>query len=165
MVGLSEAAVSGLVSDGVLTRGETMGEWLLAYIDRLREVAAGRMASGGLDLATERARLAAEQADRIAMQNAVTRKELAPVALIEQVLTGAAGRIVGILDAIPGAVRRRLPQLTSLDIDMVAAEVAKARNTVASMSLADLAAPDQADGGERDEPVGAGVEEGGVGPF
>lgn len=79
------------------------------------------------------------------MQNAVTRGELAPVILIEEVLTKAASKTAGILDAIPGMIRRRVPQLTADDIDLIAGEVAKARNTVARMSLADLADSDLSD--------------------
>lgn len=86
----------------------------------------------------ERARLAKEQADRVAMQNAVTRGELAPVVLLEQVLAAAAGKVAGIFDAIPGLVRRRVPRLTREELDPIAAEIAKARNLVAAMSLADL---------------------------
>lgn len=138
LVGISQPAVSDLVLRGVLTDGATLGDWMLDYCSNLREVAAGRAAAGDLDLATERARLAREQADKIAMQNAVTRGELTPTIVLEQVLASAASKIAGILDAIPGLVRRRVPQLTSDEIDLVAGEVAKARNTVAAMSLADL---------------------------
>ncbi len=94
--------------------------------------------AGDLNLAGERARLAKEQADRVAMQNAVTRGELAPVVLLEQVLAAAAGKVAGIFDAIPGLVRRRVPRLTREELDLIAAEIAKARNLVAAMSLADL---------------------------
>lgn len=145
VVGVSQQAVSDLVTRGVLTDGATAGEWLIAYCGHLREMAAGRAAAGDLDLATERARLAKEQADKIAMQNAVARRELTPTVVLEQVLAGAAAKIAGILEAIPGMIRRRVPQLTAVDIDLIAAEVAKARNTVAAMSLADLDADDAAD--------------------
>lgn len=155
IVGLSEAAVSQLVANQILVRGETCHEWILAYCDRLREVAAGRAADGGLDLATERALLAREQRVRIEMQNAVTRRELMLTVVLEKVLASTASKVAGILDAIPGMVRRRVPQLTADDIDLIAAEVAKARNTVAGMSLADVDEPDEApelddgaDGGE-----------------
>mgnify|MGYP002127934598 CR=1 FL=1 len=52
-------------------------------------------------------------------------------ALLEEVLTAAASKVAGVLDAIPGMVRRRVPQLTADDIDLIAGEVVKARNTVA----------------------------------
>jgi len=153
IVGISQPAVSDLLTRGVLTDGATLGDWLLDYCRNLREQAAGRAATGDLDLATERARLAREQADKIAMQNACSRRELTPTVVLEQVLAGAAAKIAGILDAIPGMVRRRVPQLTAGDIDMIAAEVAKARNTVASMSLADLV------DGSQDESVAAPAPE------
>jgi len=165
IIGVSQARVSQMVADGLLIRGDTALEWISAYCDNLREIAAGRAAGGGLDLATERARLAAEQADRISMQNAQTRSELAPVSLIEQVLVNAASRIVGILDAIPGAVRRRLPQLSAADIEMVGAEVAKARNTVASMSLDDLRQAEAPGEQDQDEPAAVVLEESGSGSF
>lgn len=138
LVGISQPAVSDLLMRGVIVDGATCGDWLIAYCGHLREVAAGRAAAGGLDLAGERAALARAQRERIEMQNAVTRGELAPVVLIEEVLTKAASKVAGILDAIPGMVRRRVPLLSADDIDLISSEVAKARNTVAAMSLADL---------------------------
>lgn len=138
MVGISQPAVSDLLSRGVIASDACVGDWLKAYCSHLREQAAGRLAAGDLDLASERAALARAQRERIEMQNAVTRGELAPVILIEQVLTKAAAKTAGIFDAIPGMIRRRVSALTADDIDMIAGEIAKARNMVASMSLADV---------------------------
>ena len=136
---LSQPAVSGLMDRlGIDWKTSTMDEIRVAYIRHLREQAAGRAASGDLDLATERARLAKEQADKVAMQNAVTRGDLAPVVMIEEVLTKTAARLAGIFDAIPGLVRRRVPSLRAEEIDLIAAEIARVRNVVAGMSLADL---------------------------
>lgn len=141
---LSQPAVSQLMEQlGIDYRNTPIGEIRILYIRRLREQAAGRAALGDLDLAGERAALAKAQRERIEMQNAVTRKELAPVALIEEVLTRAASKVAGLLDAIPGMVRRRVPSLSADEIELITTEVARARNTVASMSLASLfAAPD-----------------------
>lgn len=138
-VDLSDRSVREFLSDAGMDHKQwTLDGFRIAYIRHLREMAAGRAAAGDLDLATERAMLAREQRIKIEMQNAVTRGELAPVALLEEVLTAAASKVAGVLDAIPGMVRRRVPQLTADDIDLIAGEVAKARNTVATMSLADL---------------------------
>lgn len=144
IVGVSQPLISDVESRGVCTRDMSLGVWLRSYMMHLREQAAGRAAAGDLDLASERAMLAREQRVRIEMQNAVTRGELAPVILIEEVLTQAASKVAGLLDAIPGMVRRRVPQLTGDEIDMIAGEVAKARNAVASMSMADLRDEDDA---------------------
>jgi terminase small subunit / prophage DNA-packing protein len=157
LVGISQPAVSDLLSRGIIAADACAGEWLKAYCSHLREQAAGRLAAGDLDLAAERAALARAQRERIEMQNAQTRGELAPVILIEEVLTKAAAKIAGIFEAIPGMLRRRVASLTADDIEMVAGEIAKARNMVASISLADVLS----DGKETaDVPESAVEEEG-----
>jgi phage terminase Nu1 subunit (DNA packaging protein) len=133
-----QAASQWLGRLGIDLRVSTIDEIRVAYIRAIREQAAGRAAAGDLDLATERARLAREQADKIAMQNAVTRGELTHTVILEQVLAGTAAKIAGVLDAIPGMIRRRVPQLSAADIDIVSGEIAKARNAVAGMSLHDI---------------------------
>jgi phage terminase Nu1 subunit (DNA packaging protein) len=156
LVGVSQQAISSLAGRGVLDMSAPAHQLLQAYCSHLREQAAGRAANGDLDLASERAGLAKAQRERIEMQNAVTRGELAPVALIEEVLSKAGGKIAGILEAIPGAVRRRVPSLPAAEIKNIAAEIARVRNIAASMSLADLrdeGAEDQADDGAVDVDV------------
>lgn len=147
LVGVSQQAIGNLVGRGVLDKDMDGHRMLQVYCSHLREQAAGRAANEGLDLATERAGLAKAQREKIEMQNAVTRSELAPVALIEAVLSQAAGKISGILEAIPGAVKRRVPTLSGDEIKNIAAEIARARNIVGSMSLDDLREPDE-EGGE-----------------
>src|SRR5450830_1178931 len=73
MVGLSKARVSQLMADNVMVRGDTAHAWLIAYCERLRDMAAGRASSetGGLDLVQERAALAREQRIAQALKNAV----------------------------------------------------------------------------------------------
>jgi Phage DNA packaging protein, Nu1 subunit of terminase len=130
---------------GIDSREISLSAWRIRYLRHLREQAAGRAAAGDLDLAVERARLAKEQADRIAMQNAVTRKELAPTHLIEEVLARAGARAAKLLDTIPGELRRRAASLTADDLGTVAGVIVKARNIAAAVSLADLEDDDQAD--------------------
>ena len=138
LVGVTQQAVSDLIRRGVIARGEPVGQWLLAYSSHLREQAAGRAASGELDLAGERAGLARAQRERIELQNAVTRGELGPMLLLEQVLSQAAGKVAGLFDSIPGRVRRRVPELPATAIDLITREIAEVRNIVASMSLDDV---------------------------
>lgn len=145
IIGVSEAAVSDMIARGVIAQGDTLGGWLLSYCAHIREQAAGRMALGDLDLATERARLAKEQADKIAYQNAMTRGELVPVAYLEEVLAKTSSRIAGIFDAIPVKLKRRAPHLTHDDITFIDAEIRTVRNEVASMKLAKLFEQDEAE--------------------
>lgn len=142
LVGITQPAVSEMVRRKILPDGAAGDEWLLAYCDHLREMAAGRGGESGAELVAERARLAREQADKIAMQNAVTRGELAPAYVLEEVLSRAGARAARLLETIPGTLRRRLPQLSSDDIAVVTGIVAKARNLAAAMKLADVDAAD-----------------------
>ncbi|TSH93099.1 DNA packaging Nu1 [Verticiella sediminum] len=138
IVGISQQAVSDLVGRGVLRSGEPVGVWLVEYCSHLREGAAGRLTAGDLDLATERARLASAQADKVEMANAVTRGELAPAHVIEEVLSRAGARVAGILDSIPMAVKRRVPELPASSVRYIEEEIARVRNIAASVSVADL---------------------------
>lgn len=138
LVGITQPAVSELVRRKILPDGASADEWLLAYCDHLREMAAGRGGESGAELVAERARLAREQADKIAMQNAVTRGELAPAYVLEEVLARVGARAARLLETIPGTLRRRLPQLSGDDIAVVTGIVAKARNLAASLKLSDV---------------------------
>ena len=135
LVGISQQAVSSLIGRQIIRPGDSAEVWLLGYCANLREQAAGREAAGDLDLAGERAQLARVQRERIEMQNAVTRRELAPVPLLEFALATVGHKIAAILEAIPGNLKRRSKNLTTEDIDFMVAEIAKARNVAATVQL------------------------------
>ena len=64
----------------------TRTEIRIAYIRRLREMAAGRFADGDLDLAKERSLLARAQRERIEMENAEKRNQLIPADEVEPIM-------------------------------------------------------------------------------
>ena len=130
LVGVSEARVSQLISEGVIVRGDTAQEWLVAYCERLRDQAAGRMGDGvgGLDLVQERAALAREQREGQAIKNAVARKEFAPVGLLADVLGMAASAVVDRFDQLEGALRKACPDLPDDAKTTVQSVIAAARN-------------------------------------
>jgi phage terminase Nu1 subunit (DNA packaging protein) len=134
-VGLSEARVSQLVTEGVLRKGATAGEWLASYCERLRQQAAGRDPTS--ELSAERARLAREQADKVAMQNAATRRELLPVGVLEAVLTDVARQLAARLESVVPKLRRAHPDLSAQVLAQVAAELDECRTACASINLAD----------------------------
>lgn len=142
LVGITQPAVSDLLRRQVLRDRAAAGEWLLAYCDHLREIAAGRGGEESQSLAAERARLAKEQADKIAMQNAVTRRELVPVSVVENVLASIGAKIGRLLDSIPGTLRRRVATLSTDDVNEVRLVLAKCRNMAAGFRLASLADDD-----------------------
>ncbi|MBK9655067.1 MAG: terminase small subunit [Rhodanobacteraceae bacterium] len=90
------------------------------------------------EIASDRARLMRAQADRVEMQNAITRRELAPVSLMGNVLARAGTRAGRMLDTIPGEIRRRQPEINADALAAVAGIIAKVRNAVANLTLADL---------------------------
>ena len=151
LIGVSEARVSQLFAEGMLTRGGTAHEQLLAYCERLRDQAAGRMGSdtGGLDLVQERAALAREQRIGQAMKNAVARGEFAPVGLLADVLAAASAGVVDRFEQLDGALRKACPDLPEAARLVVQKVIASARNewiksteTLAADALDALAADD-----------------------
>lgn len=146
---LDQSTVSRLMAElGIDWANSTIGSVRIAYIRRLREQAAGRLATGDLALAAERARLAREQADRVAMQNAQSRRELAPVALLERALANVARQVAGVLEALPVQLRRRSTALTQEDMTYIEEEIARARNLAALVELN----VDDVDGSDGDLP-------------
>lgn len=135
LVGISQQAVSALVQRGVLGADQNGLGWLHAYCAHLREQAAGRAATGDLDLAAERAALAKVQRERIELQNAVTRRELAPIETLEMALAMMGRKVAAVLESIPVKLKRRTTHLTSEDIEAVTAEITIARNIAASAQL------------------------------
>ena len=127
-VGISQQAVSELVRAGVLVEGAGEAEWLLAYCARLREQAAGRMSSGSLDLAQERAALAREQRIRMERINAIERREYAPVTALTDVLARASAAIVSMLDHLDARIAETAPDLPEAARLSILNTVAAARN-------------------------------------
>jgi phage terminase Nu1 subunit (DNA packaging protein) len=136
LVGISQPAVSDLMKRGVIVEAQTCGVWLLAYTAHLREQAAGRGADG--ELANERARLAREQADAQAMKNALSRKHVAPVAVLEEVLAHVGRQIATVLEGIQPKLKRRHPELTPEQLQGIALELARARQLAATVNLSAL---------------------------
>ena len=130
VVGVSQQAISALVTEGKLQGDGTLGEVLQAYCQRLRLQAAGRMGDevGGLDLVQERAALAREQREGQAIKNAVARKEFAPVGLLADVLGMAASAVVDRFDQLEGQLRKACPDLPDDAKTAVQSVIAAARN-------------------------------------
>jgi terminase small subunit / prophage DNA-packing protein len=131
LVGVTQGAIAGHVAEGVLSPGDTYRGWLLAYCKRMREMAAGRYSASDLDLTEERAKLARVQTERIEMENAVKRGELAPIDSLRDALVPVVAQIAAILDAVPVKLKREAPHLTAADLEIVKREIARAQNLAA----------------------------------
>lgn len=130
IVGVSQQAISAMVNDGKLPTEATQGEMIVAYCQRLRDQAAGRLGSeiGGLDLVQERAALAREQRLGIEIKNAVARGEYAPIAMLSEVLATASQSVVERFEQLPSMLKKSCPDLSESAREQVMAVLADARN-------------------------------------
>lgn len=135
LIGVTQQTVSDMQKRNVIAAGDTLGVWLIKYCGHIREFAAGRATNGELDLATERAKLAKEQHERIALQNAVTKHELGSIAVLEQGVIDCMARVAAKLDTIPGKLKLANDKLTADDLDRVAAVLAEVRNDIVGMDI------------------------------
>ena len=119
-----------MVNSGALPSSGTLGEMLLAYCDRLREQAAGRMGSedGGLDLVQERAALARSQRISQDMKNDIARGEYAPIGLLADVLGMASSAVVDRFEQLEGALKKACPMLPDDAKTTVMKVITSARN-------------------------------------
>lgn len=94
---LSRNGAQDLIAKGVLPKAGTLDEYRVIYLRHLR----GRASGHSNELMDERQRLAKEQADRIAMENAETRVEIARWVDVESFLLPLFSGVVQRLRAVP----------------------------------------------------------------
>lgn len=129
IVGVTQQAISAMMLEGKLPQSGTVGELVLAYCDRLREQAAGRMGEdGGLDLVQERAALARSQRISQDMKNDIARGDYAPIGMLADVLGMASSAVVDRFDQLEGALRKACPTLPDDAKATVMQVIASARN-------------------------------------
>lgn len=129
VVGVTQQAISAMMSEGKLPSQGLLGDLLLAYCQRLRDQAAGRLGeSMGLDLVQERAALAREQRIGQAMKNAIARGDYAPIGALADVLGMASSAVVDRIDQLDGSLRKACPDLPEDARAVVLKVIASARN-------------------------------------
>lgn len=103
------------------------------YICHLRDTAAGRGGSDGVQTLTdERARLAKEQADHAALKNEQLRGELVKAVDVEAAWAGIVSDLRSGLLAIPTRVQQRIPTLSSADAMTIDAEIRETLTVLAN---------------------------------
>lgn len=126
LVGITQPAVSDLITRGVLVAGDVFTAWLRSYTAHLRAQAAGRDGDG--NLARERAALSRSQRRGQDIKNAIALGEYAPIGLLGDVLAVASAAVVDRFDALPGDLRKACPNLPAEARDAIAKTIASARN-------------------------------------
>lgn len=143
LVGISQPAVSELLTRGVLKAGEPVQIWLKAYTAHLREQAAGRGGDG--KLAASRAAESETRNEMLQIKLKVMRKEYAPVEVLERVLASIGSAIAGQLEPLPARIKMLVPQLTADDVKGIENAITAARNKAADAGLAVLAQDEAAE--------------------
>jgi phage terminase Nu1 subunit (DNA packaging protein) len=149
---LSPRALRDYQERGVVPRGADYDTARVAYIRHLRARAAGQASEDGLDLAGERARLASEQADSMAMKNALQRGEQAAISDLEFAVTSLLSGVRGKLLALPSKLALELAAEGDPAVcqELIAKGLHEALTEIAEVSVRDLAARRDAPGGEAD---------------
>lgn len=158
IVGVTQQSISAMVAEGKLPAAGSLGEIVLAYCQRLRDQAAGRLGAegGGLDLVQERAALARSQRVAQDLKNDIARGEYAPIGLLADVLGMASSAVVDRFEQLEGALKKACPDLPDDAKTTVMTVIASARNewirSTAKLVADHLEAMSQADEEDNDAP-------------
>lgn len=128
VLALSSGALTDLKKRGIAVHlghdAYDLAATVRAYVLHLRGIASGR---GGeeqsLNLTAERARLAREQADAVAMKNAALRGELVPAGDVTREWAEVLRKVRAGVLAMPSRVRASLPHLTPSDMAVMDREI------------------------------------------
>lgn len=128
LLGLTSGALTDLKKRGIAVHlghdAYDLKATVSAYVLHLRGIASGR---GGeeqaLTLTTERARLAREQADSVALKNAALRCELVPASDVAREWSEVLRKVRAGVLAVPSRVRAALPHLSATDLEVMDREV------------------------------------------
>ncbi|MBK8974112.1 MAG: terminase small subunit [Hahellaceae bacterium] len=140
-IDLSVRQVQRLIADGVLDQRVSVKENRIRYIRHLRSYACGVNQSASQQPETdlepgtidyERLRLTRAQADNMEIKNQIARAEVAPIDLIEKVISRTASEAVGILDSLPLTIKRKHPELSTQIIESIKRQTVKAMNAIAA---------------------------------
>lgn len=142
LVGISQAAASQWASAGLLVPGETLGAWLLAYCERLRQQARQRLGDGTLDLVQERAALARAQRIGYEMRNEQAQADYAPAELLREVLAVASAGMAASIDQLPDRLAAAAPDLPPAAWAVVLTIKASARAAWTSSTAELMTAPE-----------------------
>lgn len=133
LLGITPRSVTELSRKGVLT-ALGRGCWPVRdsvrnYTAHLREQAAGR--SDSATLTEERTRLAREQADKVAMANAVARREMVPSSEVQSAWAGVLRDVRAGMMAVASRCGSSLSHLTPHDVATIDAEIRSALEALA----------------------------------
>lgn len=157
-LGVDKRSVTEFATRGLIVRKGrnqyALLESLRTYCEHLRGIAAGRGGDANQALASERARLAKEQADNTAMKNSELRRELLSTQLVEREWSDILRTVRSRVLACPSRIRGRLPHLTPHDGQIIDRELRDALSELANDTGDTSQGHAGADAAGQAEPVG-----------
>ena len=153
-IGSNEHHVRELVRIGVLDKPSGRGGYSLDVvrltyirylksqidgdgIDEEKDAAAMNRQKHVDDINKERARQAAETADKLAMENAERRRELVPTTVLRDAMLKTGSLIRARLESLPAHLKRRIPHLRADELATVKQEIAKLSDELAGIDISD----------------------------
>jgi len=137
-LGVSERAISDYVRKGIIARSAPgkfkLRESVKAVTSHLRELSAQRGASSA-GLTAQRERIAREQADKLEMQNAATRRELLPAQVVADEWASILRLVRSRMLATPSRIQQQLGHLSAHDLDIIDREIRDALEELANNGL------------------------------
>ena len=137
-LGVSERAVADYAHRGIITRSGRgvfpLKESVLAVCHHFREAASAR-GGGTATLTAQRERIAREQADKLEMQNAATRRELLPAKLVADEWASILRLVRSRMLATPSRIQQQLGHLSAHDLDLIDRELRDALEELANNGL------------------------------
>ena len=127
LVGVSQPAISQLMTAGKIPPAGTLGELVRAYVRHMQQQADIRQGSGLLDLVQERAALARTQREGYEIKNTALLSEYAPTPLLKDVLHVVSDNVTASLDQMERTLPARFPGLPADALRVVRDVIASAR--------------------------------------
>ncbi|MDB5886651.1 MAG: hypothetical protein JWR74_2822 [Polaromonas sp.] len=127
LVGVTQPAISQLMTAGKIPASGTLGELVRAYVRHMQQQADIRQGSGLLDLVQERAALARTQREGHEIKNTALLGEYAPTPLLTDVMRVVSDSMTANLDQLERTLPVKLPGLPADALRVVHEVIASAR--------------------------------------
>lgn len=128
LVGVTQPAISQLMTAGKIPVVGTLGELVRAYVQHMQQQADLRQGYGVLDLVQERAALARSQCEGHKIRNADLLSEYAPTSLLNHALRVVSESMTASLDGLERTLTATLPDLPADALRVVLDVVSSSRS-------------------------------------
>jgi phage terminase Nu1 subunit (DNA packaging protein) len=137
-LGVSERAVADYAHKGIITRSGRavfpLRESIRAVCHHFRDAASAR-GGGTANLTAQRERIAHEQADKLAMQNAAARREMLPAKQVAEEWSSILRLVRSRMLASPSRIQQQLAHLSAHDLDVIDREIRNALQELSNNGL------------------------------